>query len=65
MKRFIEEPAQDMKEAHLAGVTASGPPLSVLLRALEVLRDLRAAADRHDIPTRHADLKRLRAYLTA
>jgi hypothetical protein len=63
VKRFIEEPAQDVKETHLAGITASGPPLSVLLRALEVLRDLRAAADRPDIPTRHADLKRLRSYL--
>jgi hypothetical protein len=60
VKRFIEEPAQDVKEDHLAGITASGPPLSVLLRALEVLRDLRTAADRHDIPTRHADLARLR-----
>ena len=64
VKRFIEEPAQDVKETHLAGITASGPPLSVLLRALEVLRDLRTAADRHDIPTRHADLQRLRGYLT-
>jgi Domain of unknown function (DUF1864) len=61
VKRFIEEPAQDVKESHLAGITASGPPLSVLLRALEVLRDLRTATDRHDIPTRHADLARLRS----
>jgi hypothetical protein len=63
VKRFIEEPAQHVKEDHLAGITASGPPLSVLLRALEVLRDLRTAADRHDIPTRHADLTRLRSYV--
>jgi hypothetical protein len=63
VKRFIEEPAQDVKESHLAGLTASGPPLSVLLRALEVLRDLRTATDRHDIPTRHADLARLRRYI--
>jgi hypothetical protein len=63
VKRFIEEPAEDVKETHLAGITASGPPLSVLLRALEVLRDLRAAVDRTDIPTRHADLARLRGYL--
>ena len=64
VKRFIEEPAQDVKEDHLVGITASGPPLSVLLRALEVLRDLRAAADRRDIPTRHADLARLRHYVS-
>lgn len=64
VKRFIEEPAQDVKESHLAGITASGPPLPVLLRALEVLRDLRTATDRHDIPTRHADLARLRSYVS-
>jgi hypothetical protein len=63
VKRFIEEPAQDVKENHLAGITASGPPLSVLLRALEVLRDLRTGADRNDIPTRHADLARLRHHV--
>jgi hypothetical protein len=60
VKRFIEEPAEDLQTRHLAGITASGPPLSVLIRALEVLRDLRTAADRHDIPTRHADLAALR-----
>jgi Monodechloroaminopyrrolnitrin synthase PrnB len=62
VRRFIEEPAREVKEDHLAGITASGPPLPVLIRALEVLRDLRMGADRHDIPTRHADLARLRAY---
>jgi hypothetical protein len=63
VRRFIEEPALEVKESHLAGITASGPPLPVLIRALEVLRDLRAAADRNDIPTRHADLARLRSYV--
>lgn len=63
VKRFIEDPAQSVKEDHLPGITASGPPLSVLLRTLEVLRDLRAVADRHDIPTRYADITRLRGYL--
>lgn len=63
VKRFIEEPAQSVEASHLSGITASGPPLPVLLRALEVLRDLRTAVDRHDIPTRHADLARLRSYV--
>jgi hypothetical protein len=63
VKRFIEEPATDLKQEHLEGVTASGPPLPVLLRALEILRDLRVAADRGDLVTRHADLLRLRAAL--
>jgi len=49
-----------METRHLATITASGPPLSVLLRALEMLRDLRTAANRQDIPTRHADLASLR-----
>jgi Domain of unknown function (DUF1864) len=60
VRRFIEEPARDIETRHLAGITASGPPLSVLLRALEMLRDLRTAANRQDIPTRHGDLAKLR-----
>ncbi len=65
VKRFIEEPARDLETSHLAGITASGPPLSVLLRALEMLRDLRTAADRHDIPTRYQDLTRLRGLVVS
>jgi hypothetical protein len=65
VKRFIESPAARMNAAHLASVTASGPPLPVLLRSLEVLRDMRLAADRPGITTRHADLARLRALTTS
>jgi len=32
----------------------------VLLRSLEVLRDMRLGANRSDIATRHVDLQRLR-----
>ena len=64
VKRFIEQPAANLQEEQLQGITASGPPLPVLLRALEVLRDLRLAADRTDIASRHADLAALRAALT-
>ena len=63
MKRFIENPAARLGAAHLAGITASGPPLPVLLRSLEVLRDMRLAANRTDIATRHADFERLRSVL--
>jgi hypothetical protein len=63
VKRFIEKPATGMASAHLATVTASGPPLPVLLRSLEILRDMRTAADRADIASRHADLARLRSLL--
>lgn len=60
VKRFIEEPATELNEQGLEGITASGPPLPVLLRALEVLRDMRVAALRDGISTRHSDLERLR-----
>ncbi len=65
VKRFIEGPAAALNQEHLQGITASGPPLPVLLRSLELLRDLRTAADRRDIATRHHDLAALRAALKA
>lgn len=58
--RFITGPANTVGEAHLQGVTASGPPLPVLLRALRILRDYRCAESGGENPTRHADLVRLR-----
>lgn len=61
VKRFIEGPAAALNEDHLQGITASGPPLPVLLRSLELLRDLRIAADRRDLVTRHDDLAALRS----
>jgi hypothetical protein len=63
VRRFIEAPAAALGTGHLTGITASGPPLPVLLRSLEVLRDLRLAADRRDIASRHDDLALLRAVL--
>jgi hypothetical protein len=65
VKRFIEQPAAKLGEEQTQGLTASGPPLPVLLRSLEVLRDLRIAADRRDIATRHDDLARLRTGVAA
>jgi hypothetical protein len=60
VRRFIEGPAAHLNEQSLEGITASGPPLPVLLRSLEMLRDLRLAAPRGDIATRHDDLGKLR-----
>jgi hypothetical protein len=60
VKRFIEQPAAGVAEPHRADLTASGPPLPVLLRSLEVLRDMRMAAQRPGIDSRHADLATLR-----
>ncbi len=63
VKRFIEAPASALDEQGLEGITASGPPLPVLMRSLEVLRDLRTAANRKDICSRHGDILALRRAL--
>jgi hypothetical protein len=63
--RFIEKPSSALDAAKLAQVTASGPPLGVLMKALETLRDLRLAAPRQDIPSRHEDLQRLKSLVSA
>jgi hypothetical protein len=60
VSKFIQQPSAELSETHLKHITASGPPLQVLLNSLEKLRDLRMAADRDDIPSRHADFQRLR-----
>ena len=59
VQRFIAAPAAALDDEGLQGITASGPPLPVLLRSLEILRDLRIAAPRSDIASRHEDLRRL------
>ena len=63
VNKFITGPAAKLPETGLVNITASGPPLPVLLDALEKLRDLRLGADRDDIPSRYSDLQRLRASL--
>ena len=63
VRRFIEAPAAALPEEALENITASGPPLPALLDALQKLRDLRVAAERDDIPSRHGDLRRLRGTL--
>jgi hypothetical protein len=60
VRRFIAEPAAQLPADELNGITASGPPLPVLMRSLETLRDMRLAAERADLATRHADLAALR-----
>lgn len=60
VSRFIDKPAAGLPDTGMKGLTASGPPLPVLLKGLEKLRDQRRAAPRDDIPTRHADLERLK-----
>jgi len=60
VSKFIQDPSASLEENRLKHITASGPPLPVLINALEKLRDLRMAADRDDIPSRYADFQRLR-----
>ncbi|WP_311028726.1 monodechloroaminopyrrolnitrin synthase PrnB family protein [Mesorhizobium koreense] len=59
VKRFVEEPSVGISAKQRARITASGPELDVLLASLARLRDLRLAAPRDDIPTRHAEIARL------
>jgi hypothetical protein len=63
VKRFIETPSQKLPVSRLAHITASGPPLEVLIRSLEKLRDLRVAAERDDIPSRYRDIRSLQGSL--
>ena len=60
VSKYIQDPSASLEQNRLEHITASGPPLPVLLRALEKLRDLRMAADRDDIPSRYADFQKLR-----
>ncbi len=64
VSKYIEKPAKKLPQESLNNITASGPPLDVVLGALEKLRDLRMAADRDDIPSRFADIQRLKARLS-
>jgi hypothetical protein len=63
VNRFIEKQAAALPEEFQENITASGPPLEVVINALEKLRDLRLAADRNDIPSRFDDIRRLKACL--
>lgn len=61
--RFIENPAYSKGLAERKGLTASGPPLPVMLKSLRKLADMRSAAERDDIPSRYRDIQRLRCVL--
>lgn len=61
--KFISKMAENEPQQAQDKLTASGPPLPVLLRSLEKLKDLRAATPRDDIPSRYRDLEQLRASL--
>lgn len=60
VEKFVAQPASDAHLTDSQSLTASGPPLPVLLKGLKKLCDLRSATERDDIATRFHDLKRLR-----
>jgi hypothetical protein len=57
---FIVRMSDELDARHHEQLTASGPPLPVLAKALERLRDLRAAARRDDVETAHDKIEALR-----
>ena len=57
---FIVKMSDELDSKHHAQLTASGPPLPVLAKALERLRDLRTAAKRDDLETAHDKLETLK-----
>ena len=60
IEKFIEKPALEGGLQNREDLTASGPPLNVLLKSLKKLTDMRCAIDRSDIPSRYDDLQKLR-----
>ena len=63
VEKYIAQAAGSMAQKHMDKVTASGPPLQVLLSSLEKLKDRRAALKRGDIRTRFDDICTLKASL--
>jgi hypothetical protein len=63
ISKFIEKQAKLLPEKFKENITASGPPLEVVVNALAKLKDLRLAADRDDIPSRYADIQKLKSAL--
>lgn len=59
VENFIVRPASAAGLEEKVDISASGPPLPALLKGLKTLCDLRAAAPRDDIPSRHRDMAQL------
>ncbi|MBC6471189.1 monodechloroaminopyrrolnitrin synthase PrnB family protein [Actinomadura alba] len=60
VKPFLEAPAKAVPQERLGDLTASGPPLDVVVGGLARLSDLRAARDRPGVVSARASLDRLR-----
>lgn len=65
VKTFITQPSTALDEQKLSQVTASGPPLDVLLRSLETLRDMRLAVKREGAQTSWREIEQLKQAIGA
>lgn len=63
INKFIEQPAKKAELTEQPDLTASGPPLPVMLKGLKKLCDLRSAAKVDGLATRYHDLELLRGSL--
>jgi hypothetical protein len=64
VNKFIERPADEGALTETKGITASGPPLPVLLKSLRKLCDMRCAEDvGGEFKTRYLDIKHLKGLL--
>jgi hypothetical protein len=64
VKPFLVVPAEKAPADRLTEITASGPPLDVVVAGLSRLSDLRSARDRAGTPTARPALERLRALVS-
>jgi hypothetical protein len=64
VRPYLEAPARTAPPDTLDGITASGPPLEVVVEGLARLSDLRAARDRPGIMSARPALDRLRKLLS-
>lgn len=65
ISKFIEAPAAQANLTQHSNITASGPPLEVMLRSLKKLSNLRSAANIEGLNTRFEDIQSLKQTLVA
>jgi len=63
INKFIEQPAAQAGLKDKSDITASGPPLDIMLRGLKMLCDLRSAANVDGLETRYDDIAKLQQFL--
>ncbi|MEM7279476.1 MAG: monodechloroaminopyrrolnitrin synthase PrnB family protein [Pseudomonadota bacterium] len=63
VNRFIVRPSADLPPENMKGITASGPPLEVLIHALEKLKDQRCANNVPGIGSRYDDIQAVKTAL--